>query len=68
MKIEKKPEQVATEEKIVAMIQSCKTCEHFENAKNYLDLFKVKFNDEYTHRVLLLAMNYRQEKLDCKKA
>lgn len=66
MKIEKIAEKVATEEKIVAIIQSCKTCDHFNSAEKYIDLYKNKFNDEYTYRVLLLAMKYRKEKLKCK--
>lgn len=64
-KQEKTPEQIAAEDKAMAIIESCKMCDHFDNAEKYLELFNNQFNDEYTYNVLSHALKYRKESLNC---
>ena len=36
---EKNPEQIAAEEKTIAIIESCEDCNHIASAISYLELF-----------------------------
>jgi len=62
----KKPEQIAAEDKALAIIESCTICDHFDNAEQYLELFKIQFSDEQTYDTLVLALKSRKEMLICK--
>jgi len=66
MEKEKTPEQIAAEDKAMAIIESCTMCDHFDNAEKYLELFNNQFNDEYTYHVLSLSLRYKKDSLNCK--
>ena len=41
-------------QKASSIISSCNTCEHVENAENYLENFKKKFNHDENYEKLIL--------------
>ncbi len=62
---EKNQEQIAAEEKAMAIIESCTICDHFDNAETYLELFNTQFKDEYSYSLLSIELKNRKEKLNC---
>lgn len=62
---EKNPEQIAAEEKAMAIIDSCEDCNHIASAISYLELFLKTFNDEETYNELNGILKYKQKKLNC---
>jgi hypothetical protein len=62
---EKTPEQIAAEEKAIAIIDSCEDCNHIASAISYLELFVKTFNDEKTYDELLILLKYKRKKLNC---
>ena len=62
---EKNPEQIAAEEKAIAIIESCEDCNHIANTILYLELFLKTFNDEKTYGELITLIKYKQKKLNC---
>jgi hypothetical protein len=62
---EKTPEQIAAEEKAIAIIDSCEDCNHIASAISYLELFVKTFNDEKTYNELITLLKYKQKKLNC---
>ena len=51
--------------KAVNIIESCTTCEHFESAKSYLDLFLSSFEDEEMYDILLATYEQKKQELNC---
>ena len=62
---EKNTEQIAAEEKAIAIIESCEDCKHIASAFSYLELFFKTFNDEKTYGELIILIKYKQKKLNC---
>jgi hypothetical protein len=62
---EKNPEQIAAEEKAIAIIESCEDCNHIASAISYLELFVKTLNDEKTYDELLILLKYKRKKLNC---
>lgn len=51
--------------KAVKIIESCTTCEHFETAKSYLDLFLSSFEDDEMYDILLATYEQKKQELNC---
>ena len=62
---EKKPEQIAAEEKAMAIIESCEDCNHIASAFSYLELFLKTFNDKELYNQFIILLKYKQKKLNC---
>ena len=60
MNNEKKPEQIAAEEKALAIIKSCTMCEHFKNATQYIELFHKQFKPIRRFSLAELQGNHRR--------
>lgn len=52
-------------QKASSIILSCNTCEHVENAENYLEIFKKKFNHDEYYEKLILKLKEKKIELNC---
>ena len=52
-------------QKASSIILSCNTCEHVENAENYLENFKKKFNQDEYYEKLILKLKEKRTELKC---
>ena len=52
-------------QKASSIILSCNTCEHVENAENYLEIFKKKFNHDEYYEKLVLKLKEKRTELKC---
>ena len=52
-------------QKASSIISSCNTCEHVENAENYLENFKKKFNQDEYYEKLILKLKEKRTELKC---
>ena len=52
-------------QKASSIILSCNTCEHVENAENYLENFKKKFNQDEYYEKLVLKLKEKRTELKC---
>lgn len=62
---EKSIEQIAAENKAVDIINSCEVCDHFDNAKSFVELFHQNFNDEEVYKELLDLIKVKKEEKKC---
>ena len=56
-----------TKEKAEAIISSCVTCDHFETAIVYIELFYKKFGDIDIYNELICLHNNKFDELRCSK-
>jgi hypothetical protein len=52
-------------QKASSIILSCNTCEHVENAENYLENFKKNFNHDEYYEKLVLKLKEKRTELKC---
>jgi hypothetical protein len=52
-------------QKASSIILSCNTCEHVENAENYLENFKKNFNHDEYYEKLILKLKEKRTELKC---
>lgn len=62
---EKTQEQTMAYDKGVAIIASCTTCDHFDNAVSYLDLFFGQFKDREAYQDLMVLYVSKKKELNC---
>lgn len=51
-------------DKAIAIIDSCETNDHFDNAQAYIDLFNEKFNDNERLNTLIDLLNDKKIKFN----
>ena len=62
---EKNTKKIAAEKKAIAIIESCKNCNHITITIAYLDLYLKIFNDKKTNEKLNILLKTKQKKLNC---
>ena len=64
IKVVEEPQTVAMD-KAIAIIESCTSCEHFEKASNYLELYLKSTSDQDGYNDLIKLFNEKKIELKC---
>lgn len=60
-------EMINAKRKAISVIESCETDKHLACAKNYIDLFKDRFDDFTTYNDLKLRLRNKKDELYARK-
>jgi hypothetical protein len=58
-------ENQTAKEKAIAVIESCTTCDHFENAVPYLELYLKSYSDQEGYNELVVLFKNKKIELNC---
>lgn len=58
-------QETPAKEKAIAVIESCTTCDHFENAVPYLELYLKSSGDQEGYNELVILFKNKKIELNC---